>query len=79
MRETVTIRLPGEVRTEFVYPTIPSDALMCLGEVIAPADLSMPGAQDRQAVTFGEENRKAGADCRSKLGWVADFVATWPK
>jgi len=73
------IQLPPVTRTEYVYPRIPSDALTCLGEVAVPERLTMPGALDREAASFEDENRRAGADCRSKLDWVRDLVASWPK
>lgn len=73
------IRLPAEVRTEFVYPTVPPDALTCLPEVVVPEALTMEGASDNQATAYGEEQRMAGADCRAKLDWVRALVATWPK
>lgn len=74
----VVVRLPAEIRTEYVYPSIPADALTCVDEVVVPEYLTMSGALDRQAIGFEDENRRAGADCRSKLDWIRELVATWP-
>lgn len=72
-------RLPPEVRTEYIFPRIPSDALMCLGEVVVPEAITIEGGEDAQAAVYSDEQAAAGADCRAKLGWLRDLVATWPK
>ena len=73
------IRLPAEVRTEFVYARPPADALMCLDEVIAPESLAMEGALDRDAAAFEDENRRAGADCRAKIQYLKGWADSLPK
>lgn len=75
MPEPQIIRLPPEVRTEYVYPSVPADALACLLEPMVPATVNT----DTELAAWAESVRNAGEDCRAKLGWVRDLVATWPK
>ncbi len=73
------IRLPPVETVRDVFPVIPSDMLNCLNEVIVPEELTREGARDSQSTAYGEAQRLAGADCRSKLGQVRALVATWPR
>ncbi len=69
------IRLPPEIRTVNVFPAIPSDALMCLGEPSVPDSVQT----DAELAAWTEAVRLAAEDCRAKLGWLHDLVATWPR
>lgn len=73
------IRLPPEVRTEFVHVRPPADALSCLPEPVAPEILSMDGAQDADAATYEGETRKAGADCRAKVQYLKGWADALPR
>ena len=69
------IRLPAETRTEYVYQSVPQEALACLAEPPVPAAVDT----DAQLAAWAQALRDAGADCRAKLNWLRDLVATWPK
>jgi len=56
------------------FPAIPPDALACLSE----PDLPMIET-DAQLAVWAEEVRRAGQDCRARIGWLRNLVATWPK
>lgn len=69
------IQLPPVERVVNIFPAIPSDALACLGEPLVPDIVET----DTQLAAWTESVSNAGADCRAKLGWLRDLVATWPR
>jgi PBP1b-binding outer membrane lipoprotein LpoB len=70
---------PPEKITEYVtklqYPQIDPELLSCAPEPIVPDGVRT----DAAALAWAEDVRKAGQDCRGKVGALRDTVAKWPK
>lgn len=72
-RDPLPGQLPPEITKELVYPPVDASKLTCFDEPTIQGDV-------RYDTDIPYQNlRDAWKDCSTKLGYVRDLVATWPK